>query len=220
LIARLFQEAGETVVIIDTDPEACQKAKEENIPVFQSSALDPDVLEEAGIHSIGTFMALTNNGEVNLVLAQRAIEEFQPPRVYAFFPHNGSNTNKTKVSQAFLEQLPLKTWNQYINDGQVKLGKTVLKELGLSLQQAHLQAWIRAGELLPLLVKRQGGLQVVRASEEWLCGDEIIYLLHDPRPKLLKRLSGGTQSSRLALEKLPEVEEIPMNTASTETILT
>lgn len=211
LIARLFQEAGETVVLIDTDFEACQKAKEENLPVFQSSALDPDVLEEAGIHSMGTFMALTNNGEVNLVLAQRAIEEFQPPRVYAVFPdNNGTTTNKTKVSQAFLEQMSLKNWNQYLNDGQVKLGKTVLKESELSLQQAHLQTLIRAGELLPLLVKRQGGLQVVRAIEEWLSGDEIIYLLHDSRPKLLKRLSGGTQSSRLALEKLPEVEEISL----------
>jgi len=211
LLGRLFKEAGESVVLIDTDPEACQKATAENLPVFQSSGLDPEVLAEAGIESMGTFIALTSNGEVNLVLAQRAVEEFQPPRVLAVFPHNQENTNsKTKVNQAFIGQLPIKTWNTYLNDGQVKLGKTVLKEPELSFQLAHLQALIRSGELLPLLIEREGSLQIVKALENWQLGDELIYLLHDPRPKLLKRLSGSNQSARLILEKLPEVEEIPI----------
>jgi len=222
LIGRLFQEEGESVVAIDTDPEACQKAKDDHLQVFQSSGLDPDVLEEAGIESIGTFLALTSNGEVNLVLAQRAVEEFNLPRVLAIFPSHpqtkqtATKTNKAKVNQAFVSQLPIKTWNQYLDDRQVKLGRTVLKEEGLAFQQAHLQALIRAGELLPLLVRRKDYLQVVNASEDWQAGDEITYLLHDPRPKLLKRLSGGTQASRLVLEKLPEVEEIPVSTESAQ----
>ena len=215
LIGRLFQEQGESVVMIDTDPEACSKAQEDNLKVFQSSGLDPDALEEAGLESMGTFLALTSNGEVNSVLAQRAMEEFEPPRVLAVVTgkesvNSATSKTKTKVSQAFVAQTPIKTWNKYLSDGQIKLGKTVLKEDGLSFQQAHLGALIRSGELLPLLVKKSNKLQVVKASEEWSAGDEIIYLLHDPRPKLLKRLSGGTQSSRLALEKLPEVEEVPI----------
>ncbi len=213
LVGRLFQDEGESVVMIDTDPEACKKAEEEDLQVFQSSGLDPEALEEAGIESMGTFLASTSNGEVNLVLAQRAVEEFSPPRVLAVFPRSSevkNSNNSGKVSQAFVPQLPIKVWNQYITEGQVKLGKTVLREEGLSFQQAHIQALVRAGELLPLLVKRDDKLQVVKAEEEWLAGDEIIYLLHDDRPKLLKRLSGATQSSRLALEKLPEVEEVPI----------
>ena len=181
LIARLFQDQGESVVLIDTDPEACQKAEEENLPVFQSSGLNSDALEEAGIKSMGTFIALTSNPELNLALAQQAVEEFQPPRVLAV-----TTTNQSQVSQAFIAEVPIKTWNHYLSDGQVKLGKTVLKESGLSFQVAHLQAFIRSGELLPLLVKRDRQLQVVRAAEEWQAEDEIIYLLHDPRPKLLK----------------------------------
>ncbi|MDJ0690153.1 MAG: cation:proton antiporter [Xenococcaceae cyanobacterium MO_188.B32] len=212
LLGGLFQKEGESVVLIDTDPEACKKAEEEGLPVFQSSGLDPEVLEEAGIESMGTFIALTNNGEVNLVLAQRAVEEFQPPRVLAVFPQNSESNgaSKTKVSQAFVSQLPIKTWNTYLEDGQFKLGVTVLKEPGFSFQQAHLQALIRSGELLPLLIKRETNLQIAKASEDWQPGDEIIFLMHDPRPKLLKRLSGGNQSSRLTLEKLTEVEELPI----------
>ncbi|AOX00012.1 sodium:proton antiporter [Moorena producens PAL-8-15-08-1] len=220
LIARLFQERGESVVLIDTDPEACQKARDENLRVFQSSGLDVDVLEEAGIESVGTFLAMTKNGEINLVLAQRAAEEFNPPRVLAVFPRDpqvNSNNNKTKVNQAFMAQLPIKTWIQYINDGQIKLGKTTLKEAGFGFQRAHLNALIRSGELVPLLVEREKSFQVASGNEDWQPGDNIIYLLHDPRPKLLKRLSGGTSSSRLALEKLPKVEELPIATGASNT---
>ena len=210
-MGRLFQQLGESVVMIDTDPEACEKAEADGLPVFQSSALDTEVLAEAGIESMGTFLALTNNGEVNLVLAQRAIEEFQPPRVLAAFPRNSLDSNsKIKVSQALIPQLPVKIWNSYIDDGQIKLGRTILKEPDFSFKSAHLKALIRAEEMLPLLVKRGDNLQVAVASEEWQVKDEIYYLIHDPRPKLLKRLSGGNQSSRLLLEKLPEVEEIPL----------
>jgi NhaP-type Na+/H+ or K+/H+ antiporter len=214
LIGRLFQAEGESLILIDPDEEACEKARKENLPVFQGSGLDHEALQEAGLQSMGTFIALTSNPEVNLVLAQRAMEEFDPPRVLAIFPDKDQDNvkaNKKKVNQAFINQVPIKNWNKYLDEGQVKLGKTVIKAKAISFQQAHLQALIRSGELLPLLVKRKRSLQVVKATEEWLLGDEIFYLLHDPRPKLLKRLSGGSQSSRLALDKLPEVEEIPVS---------
>lgn len=214
LIARLFQEHGESVAIIDTDLAAQEQAAAANIPFFLSSALDPNVLEEAGVSSRGTFLAMTNNGEVNFVVAQRAAEEFKPPRVLAVFPgdpqaSNGSNT--TKISQAFLPDLAIKTWNDYLNDGRVKLGTTTLMEPGFAFHQAHLQALMRSGELVPLFIEREARLQIVPATEEWLRGDRLIYLLHDPRPILLKRLSGQRQSNRLTLEKLPEVEEVPIN---------
>jgi NhaP-type Na+/H+ or K+/H+ antiporter len=213
-IARLFQEAGETVVLIDTDPEACQQAEAEGLAVFQSSGLDPEVLEEAGIVSMGTFMALTSNGEVNLILAQRALEEFQPPRVFAASPCNAqvSNANKSKVNQPFMDGLSLKIWNQYLNDRQVKLGATVIRESALAAQQAHIKTLMESGELIPLLVRREKSLQVVKATEEWLVGDEIIYFLHDARPQLLKRLSGNAPYSRLIPEKLSKVEEVPLPT--------
>ena len=217
LMGKLIQEEGESVVLIDTDEEACDQARAENLPVFLSSGLDHKTLEEAGLESTGTLIALTKNGEVNLVVAQRAMEEFDPPRVFAIFPDKDQDNvkaNKKKVNPAFRDQLPIKIWNKYLDEGQFKLAKMVLKPKSISLQQAHLQALIRSGELLPLLVKRKKSLQVVKANEEWQPGDEITCLLHDPRPKLLKRLSGASQSSRLALNKLPEMEEIPLTNSN------
>lgn len=213
LIARLFQQRGEPVVMIDTDPKRCEQAEAQNLRVIASSALDSGVLEEAGLASMGTFLAMTSNGEVNFVLAQRAKEEFNPPRVLAVFPRDpqaATSTNENQVNQAFIPDLPIKTWNEYVNDERVKLGTTTLNESNFDLQQAHMQALIKAGELIPLLVERDEHLQVMPAAEEWEVGDRIIYLLHDPRPHLLKRLSGARASIPLSVEKLPEVEEIPL----------
>ena len=216
LIARFFQERGETVVMIDTDPEASQEAQAQNLRVLTSSALDANVLEEAGLDSVGTFLAMTKNGEVNFVLAQRAAEEFDPPRVLAVFPRDpqASTKNKSKVLQAFLPDFKIKTWNQHLNEEQIKLGTMTLKDPGFSLQKIQLQALIRTGDLLPLFVERDDKINVMAASETWQIGDRLIYLLHDPRPDLLKRLSGGNQSTRLSLENLPEVEEIPIGKLS------
>lgn len=213
LIARIFRDRGESAVLIDTDQAACEEAAKANFKVLTSSALDVKALEEAGLATAGTFLAMTNNGEVNLVLAQRAVEEFQPPRVLAVFSNDSQTTvpaNSTKIQQAFTSQMTLKTWNRYLDDQAVKLGETTLKESGLLFQQAHLKALIRTGELVPLLMERDDRLLVVPAAEDWQPGDRIIYLLHDPRPKLLRQLAGGNNQSQLALEKLPRVEEIPM----------
>lgn len=204
LIGCLFQEQGENVVLIDTDAAACQQAKEEGLTVLQSSALDTKILQEAGIESMGTFLVLTNNSEVNLVLAQRAGEEFHPPRVLAAFAGT-PNPDKNKVNQVFLPSFSVKEWNQYLDDNQIKLGKTIFKGNDLSEQQTRLTKLIENGELLPLLLRRDNSLQVVTEREEWRTGDELIYILRDLRPQLLKRLS-GTVRTRLSLEILPEVE--------------
>ncbi|MBW4673213.1 MAG: cation:proton antiporter [Desmonostoc geniculatum HA4340-LM1] len=212
LIARFFQERGENVVMIDTDPQCLLQAQAQNLRVIASSALDAAVLEEAGLASMGTFLAMTSNGEVNFVLAQRAAEEYNPPRVLAVFPRDpqASSSANNKVNQAFIPDLAIKTWNEYLNDGRVKLGTTTLNESEFSTQYDRIQEKIRTGVLIPLLVEREERLQVMPANQEWEVGDRIIYLLHDPRPSLLKRLSGATQSTPLSLEKLPEVEEVPL----------
>jgi len=216
LIARFFQERGETVVMIDTDLEASQKAEAQNLRVLTSSALDANVLEEAGLDSVGTFLAMTKNGEVNFVLAQRAAEEFDPPRALAVFPRDpqAGTKNNSKVLQAFIPDFKIKTWNQHLNDQQVKLGCMTFKEPGFSLQKIQLQALIRTGDLLPLFVERDDKIHMMAVTETWEVGDRLIYLLHDPRPDLLKRLSGGNQSTRLSLENLPEVEELPIGRLS------
>jgi hypothetical protein len=170
---------------------------------------------------MGTFLALTSNGEVNLVLAQRAVEEFQPPRVVAFFEQGDqSNTtaNKAKISQAFAGGFSVKIWNDFISEQRVKLGKSALpKAEEFEQKVAYFQSLIETNELLPLLIRRGDKQMVLRSLEELKPDDELIYLLHDPRPQLLKRLSGGMQSRRLTLEELAVVENFEWRSPTTPT---
>ncbi len=221
VVARLFAERGEPVALIDTDPEVLQQAEQENIRVLINSALDAEVLEEAGLATMGTFLSMTNNGEVNLVIAQQAAEEFRPPHVLAVFPGDSQNTTvnpKLTIRRAFAPQISVKIWSQYISNGSVKLGETVLREEDFEQQQAYLQKLIAEGMLVPLLVERNDSLQVVIADEIWQEGDRLIYLKHDSKPKLLKLLSGSSQT-KLKPEKIPEVENVPPLQVSSETAL-
>lgn len=215
LIARLFKERNEPVVLIDTAPEAQALAAQEDLPIFISSALDVDVLERAGLASKGTFLAMTSNGEVNLVVAQRAAEEFGPPRVLAIFPRDpqtnsatNSGTNAAaKIQQPFLPNTPLKVWNEYLTDASVKLGETVFAKETLELKKGRVQGLIDEGNLVPLVVERDGQLRISAGEGTWQVGDRLVYLLHYPKSKLLKALSGSGQS-QLKPEPLPEVEKV------------
>jgi len=52
-------------------------------------------------------------------------------------------------------------------------------------------------------------LQVVAATEAWQEGDRLLYLWHDPTPKLIKRLGGGNSQTRLTIEAIAEVDDVP-----------
>jgi hypothetical protein len=213
--------------LIDTNAEACEQAQQENLPVFVNSALDVEVLEEAGINAAATLLAITNNGDVNAVIAQQAQEEFQLPRVVSVVPKDDaaneavakakkaakkSNAGaKTNSVRAAFPTIALKLWNTHLREGAVRLGETSLRAEGAMMQRAHLRALMRSGELIPLLVKRNERMWVsLREEDDWKVGDRIVYLLHDPKPKLLQRLSGGSRPTRLNVETLPAVEEVPL----------
>jgi NhaP-type Na+/H+ or K+/H+ antiporter len=224
LIARLLKEYGEPVVIIDTNEAAYEAADREGIEVLISSALDRDALEQAGLGKAGTLLAITKNGEVNTVVAQRALEEFQPPRVVAVVPQDGKpsqdskppaeapTTGSLKGPQTL--RLSLKQWNTYLIDGEVRLGETQLRDQDAEQQQAHLVNLIRNGTLVPLLIEHADTLRVALGQEAWEIGDRLIYLWHDSKPKLLKQLAGGIQPSRLTLETVSAVETVPATSPS------
>ncbi len=81
-----------------------------------------------------------------------------------------------------------------------------MREENFEVQQSHLKGLIEDGVFVLLLMERDGLLQVVPADEAWQVGDRLIYLMHDPTPKLLKLLSGSSQT-RLKPELIPEVEK-------------
>ncbi|MEO1147027.1 MAG: cation:proton antiporter [Cyanobacteria bacterium J06638_22] len=221
LLARLFQEEGETAVLIDTDLQACRIAEIEGLRAIASSALDNIVLEQAGIDTAGTFVAVTSNGTVNRVIAQRAAEEFNLPNVLTLLPSDSAANSEasekaSKVKTALLPQVPLKTWTRYLSDRDVRLGETMIRDGDERERQLkHVRSLIDNGRVLPLLVQQNHQLQVVDLKQDWKSGDRLLFLYHNPKPQLMKRLGGGGSSAKLVVETIAEVENLPEPTPET-----
>jgi len=183
LVARLFQANGQRVAIIDTSAELCKQAAEYDIPAFVSNGLDAKSLAEAGLDSVGTFVALTINTDVNIVIAQLAVKEFKPPRVFAVYVKEAESdrNGESEVQQAFSARVPIKTWNQYVLQREVRVGEFLLTEEELQEQLNRFNTMFNAGILLPLLFERKGQLQIVSADMTWEKGDRILYLLYTPK---------------------------------------
>ena len=220
-LGQLFQQAGESVVIIDTDEEACRQAEALGLQTYLRSALDANVLETAGLSAMGTFLTLTTNGEVNAVIAEKATEEFQPPRVVAVQPGSDTDTpdggsETLSNSRVLTPRLAIKTWNTYLKENTAELQTTQLQAEELDTQRKQLQNLIQNGDVLPLTVQRDDKLELAFVPQQWQANDQITYLIHDPTPQIMKRLSGGMRSPRRATQKLPQVKIDPKKAAATK----
>jgi len=204
-VGRLFKARGESVVIIDTDQVACEKAETEGFEVYVGSAMNEEILEVAGLSSIGTFLAITNNGEVNSVIAERAQEEFQPPRVFAVLPRTETEETSTQQrGELQTPRLPVKQWNTFIQDDAVQTGTYDFTEDSLALQCEQVNNLIKAGDMVPLVSEQADKLEVVLGTRQWKAGSKLTYLLHDPTPQLIKRLSGARKPSRQIIKPTKE----------------
>jgi NhaP-type Na+/H+ or K+/H+ antiporter len=223
MIAHCIESHGEAVIMIDANPEFCAQAQAENLQVLLTSALDMKALNEAGVGTIGSFLTITSNPEVNSVLAQRVLEEFHPPRVLAALPEAPldsqlkvpSETLATReVMPAFSTQLSVKDWSTYVEAQEVKISEVTLDEDPDQFQRQliHLRALSNVGKLMPLLVIRQDALRIAKADEVWQPEDRVIYLLHTPKMPLSARSPTETG--------VPTQEKPPTSTArSTESKL-
>ena len=204
-IGRLFKDRGESVVIIDTDQAACEKAEAEGFSVYVGSAMNGEILEEAGLSSMGTFLAVTNNGEVNSVIAERAQEEFQPPRVFAVLPRRESGEAAKNRGDLRTPRLPVKQWNTFITDDAVERGAYEFTAETIVAQREQVNRLIQEGDMVPLVTEQDGKLEVALDKTNWQASSKLIYLIHDPTPQLMKRLSGTRKPSRQLVK--PTVEK-------------
>jgi NhaP-type Na+/H+ or K+/H+ antiporter len=203
LVARLFLEQGEFVAIITPDANLVTLEPQENLEVAVSAAIDNEILARVGLGEMGSFLALTENSDVNAVAAQRALEEFAPFRVAAAIPSDST----TAVKPAFDSKFDYKIWSDYLQDGAVRLGQTQIVDLARQLE--HLRSLVETTMLLPLIIERAGKCLIFSSGWEWEIDDRLIYLLYEPKPKLLKLLAGGSQNL-LSIETIPEVENLPV----------
>ncbi len=80
--ARLLKRQGQDVVLIDSSPDNCRRAEEEDLRVLHGSALAESVLRRAELDTRAGCLAITSNDEVNHMFAAKARREFKVARVW------------------------------------------------------------------------------------------------------------------------------------------
>jgi hypothetical protein len=187
LVARIWQGNQQTVKIVDSSADACNQAEAFGIQTFVSSGLDMGALARAGLDSAGTLVTLTPSTDVNLVVAQRSIEEFRPHQVLAVYAPDAKplkiDNPDLQVQPAFADRVSLKAWNQYMTDREIQVG-TLLLEGDWQKELDRFNLLLIQGAILPLLYmrpSRSSQFQVVSADIKWEEGDQITYILHTPR---------------------------------------
>lgn len=84
LLASLLSQAGSSVVVIDREEEAFELlAPEFSGFRITGDAVEMEVLQAAKVHKAGCLLAVTEDDNVNLMVAQVAHEIFAVPKVLA-----------------------------------------------------------------------------------------------------------------------------------------
>lgn len=81
-VAGALRDAGEEVVLIDSNPDACHAAESEGLRVIHGSGIEERVQLQAELDARAGCLGVTTNEEVNLLFARRARKDFKTPRVW------------------------------------------------------------------------------------------------------------------------------------------
>lgn len=76
LLARLLEERGRTVAVVDSSRSKLEELREAGIRTYQGDARNAGTYEEVGVEPDTVALALTPNDELNLVVADLLREEF------------------------------------------------------------------------------------------------------------------------------------------------
>ena len=81
-VAGALRDAGEEVLLIDSNPDACQAAESEGFRVIHGSGIEEHVQFQAELDARAGCLGVTTNEEVNLLFARRARKDFKTPRAW------------------------------------------------------------------------------------------------------------------------------------------
>lgn len=93
-LAERLQKRGEFVVLIESDPDRVERAREVGYTIHVGDGTEPSVLREAGIEDAKQVIASTQNDNDNLLVCQLARAKFGVTKVFA-------RVNKSENVDAF-----------------------------------------------------------------------------------------------------------------------
>lgn len=189
-LAKRLREAGKTVVLIDSNTDACKAAQEAGFRALFGSALDERIRLAAGIDGREGVVALTPNDEVNLAFARVAHDEHRARRAWVALRRGHRSVTRSMVERAdarvlFGSPRSLDLWTLRLERGIAdvevwmfdgtpgKKGGDAAPPLSFELEEEL--------EILPLIVHRRNGVQLFDDRTSVRRGDRVVIVAHTER---------------------------------------
>lgn len=153
VLARALTLEGQKVVLIDSNPQACQRADDAGLRVLFGSGLADRILQRAALDERRGAIALTANDGTNYSFVRRAKLEYGCPRVWVALGSDRSEVRPSMLQEidarrAFGTVFNLSTWNQRVERGRAVLQAWVIESDGedgrpveITAEDALVLAW-------------------------------------------------------------------------------
>ena len=159
LVAGALREGGQPVLLVDSNPDACEAAERAGFDVLNENGLEEGILLAAQADARIGCLALTPNENVNFLFARRVRDRFRSPALLVALETEASGVT-SKMVQAmgagvlFGNERHLGTWGQSVADGEVDIERWTAD--AVVDQEPVTFAGAPTAALLPLALHRDG----------------------------------------------------------------
>jgi len=180
-LARLLRDAGEELLCIDTNPQACRAAEQAGIRAIYGNALSEAVLQRAEIDTRAGAIAVTPNDELILLFVRAAKREKKASRAYAAIAPDGAGTDaELEVMRAaggallFANRFGVEAWAVKLRHGAAETQRW--RASGAAAGEDTLASFSER-LVLPLVVHRGGRATPACSGTRIAEGDEVDVLV-------------------------------------------
>ena len=172
LLAKELSQSN-PVTLLDANESNCKAARDLGLKTITGNALSTDVLRDAQIEHASTLIALTPNSEVNILIAQRAREQFLTPELRVLVTEKSSTElvellEDLKAKPLFMNPINILEWDDKLLRNQAQ---TILQ----TIENPNDAISFQNPALLPLLVTR-GKMRTLFSLQDLEPGDTVLSL--------------------------------------------
>ncbi len=180
MLAKILQEAGFKVVMVDTNPRNCSMAEDEGLRAYCGNILYEDFIEEMDLGGVGRLLALTSNDEINTLACLHMADIFGRANVFQLPPRVTNGSGQESVPEHLVGRLlfgydmTFRNLNDRLEGGWrlriIEVSDPGVEEI---FSESHRDA------IIPLFVIRNNDrLVVITASDPYIphVGDRVIAL--------------------------------------------
>ncbi len=183
LAAALKERSEDEVLLVDSNAHEAKVAESEGFRVLFGNANEERTMLRADVEGRRGFVALTPNEGVNLLLAQRALEEFRVPRALVLLRERDPGVVEEQVHQAdarvlFAAPVDFESWTHDLLHGQTVVERRRYSgEERVSIAPPAVETTGGRKEviLLPLAVARGSAVAPVDSETTVRKDDEVVF---------------------------------------------